>query len=142
MMVVAALATCIAAALVVAAPLCELLVLQTVIVTSAVQASSWILTMSCGRWHNHLNPDIKKHDWTAEEDEQLVLLHAQIGNQWALLARHMPGRTDNSIKNHWNSTLKRRVEAGEFDDVLGGKQQPKLFAALASCLRGTASPSC
>lgn len=43
------------------------------------------------RWHNHLNPEIRKCDWTPEEDEQLVRLHRQIGNQWAQLAQNIPG---------------------------------------------------
>jgi hypothetical protein len=67
------------------------------------------------RWHNHLNPDIKKTDWTPEEDELLIRLHTELGNSWAKLAQHLEGRTDNAIKNHWNSTLRRRLEEGEFE---------------------------
>ncbi|KFM26733.1 Transcriptional activator Myb [Auxenochlorella protothecoides] len=66
------------------------------------------------RWHNHLNPAIKHGNWTREEDEVVVRFHACHGNQWAKLAQFVPGRTDNALKNHWNSTLRRKVEQGEF----------------------------
>ncbi|KAK2075581.1 hypothetical protein QBZ16_001689 [Prototheca wickerhamii] len=69
------------------------------------------------RWHNHLNPAIKHGQWTREEDEVIVRFHRAHGNQWARLAHFVPGRTDNALKNHWNSTLRRKVEQGQFEGL-------------------------
>ncbi|GMN60607.1 hypothetical protein TIFTF001_029714 [Ficus carica] len=59
------------------------------------------------RWHNHLRPHIKKDTWTEEEEEMLIRAHEAVGKKWVEIARRLPGRSENSIKNHWNATMRK-----------------------------------
>ncbi|XP_043694622.1 transcription factor MYB53-like [Telopea speciosissima] len=58
------------------------------------------------RWINYLRPDLKRGNFTEEEDELIIKLHSLLGNKWSLIAGRLPGRTDNEIKNYWNTHIR------------------------------------
>ncbi|KAK9275569.1 hypothetical protein L1049_022836 [Liquidambar formosana] len=62
------------------------------------------------RWKNYLHPNIKRGNITADEDDLIFRLHSLLGNRWSLIAGRLPGRTDNEIKNYWNTHLSRRLK--------------------------------
>ncbi|KAE8704348.1 MYB340 protein [Hibiscus syriacus] len=64
------------------------------------------------RWANHLRPNLKKGAFSPEEERLIIELHAKMGNKWARMATQLPGRTDNEIKNYWNTRIKRRQRQG------------------------------
>ncbi|EYU46142.1 hypothetical protein MIMGU_mgv1a008698mg [Erythranthe guttata] len=78
---------------------------------NAVQKNSGLAR--CGkscrlRWANHLRPNLKKGAFSPEEEHLIVELHSKMGNKWARMAAELPGRTDNEIKNYWNTRIKRK----------------------------------
>uniref|UniRef100_A0A0E0E5C5 Uncharacterized protein n=1 Tax=Oryza meridionalis TaxID=40149 RepID=A0A0E0E5C5_9ORYZ len=64
------------------------------------------------RWANHLRPDLRKGPFSPDEERLILRLHGLLGNKWARISSYLHGRTDNEIKNYWNTRLKRRVRAG------------------------------
>ena len=80
------------------------------------------------RWFNHLCPTVNKTAWSKEEEWILFILHNKIGNKWSQLCKYLPGRTDNTIKNHWNSTMKKRIEQLqiEYDNMIKDKNEEEI----------------
>ncbi|CAJ2653145.1 unnamed protein product [Trifolium pratense] len=92
------------------------------------------------RWLNYLRPDIKRGIFAQDEEDLIIKLHALLGNRWALIAGRLPGRTDNEVKNYWNSHIRRKLIKMGIDPnnhkLHKGFPSPHVFAA------GTSSSSC
>jgi hypothetical protein len=82
------------------------------------------------RWHNHLNPVIMKECWTDEEDLRLFLLYKLYGSKWSVLSFMFSGRTDNSIKNHWNSIMKKKIR--RFEAYIKGVLESGNYSGLCA----------
>lgn len=81
------------------------------------------------RWTNYLRPDIKRGKFSQQEEQTIIQLHALLGNRWSAIATHLPKRTDNEIKNYWNTHLKKRLAKMGIDPV---SHKPKNDTLLSS----------
>ncbi|GAV64136.1 Myb_DNA-binding domain-containing protein [Cephalotus follicularis] len=89
------------------------------------------------RWINYLRPDVKRGNFTKEEEDTIIKLHETLGNKWSKIASHLPGRTDNEIKNVWNTHLKKRF--GFKDGDKRGKNQSKESSMTSSSSTSTST---
>ncbi|CAI9780885.1 unnamed protein product [Fraxinus pennsylvanica] len=79
------------------------------------------------RWTNYLRPDLKRGLLSEFEEKMVIDLHAELGNRWSKIASHLPGRTDNEIKNHWNTHIKKKLKKMGIDP-LNHKPLPMITA--------------
>ncbi|XP_030510090.1 transcription factor MYB102 [Cannabis sativa] len=87
------------------------------------------------RWTNYLRPDIKRGRFSFEEEETIIQLHSVLGNKWSAIAARLPGRTDNEIKNYWNTHIRKRLLKMGIDPVT---HTPRLdLLELSSLLNST-----
>ncbi|BBM97915.1 transcription factor MYB, plant [Marchantia polymorpha subsp. ruderalis] len=87
------------------------------------------------RWTNYLRPDIKRGRFSLDEEQLIIHLHAILGNRWSAIAAHLAGRTDNEIKNYWNTHLKKRLLHMGIDPVTHkATQSPPLLCSKLSHL--------
>ncbi|KAI3747250.1 hypothetical protein L6452_09703 [Arctium lappa] len=84
------------------------------------------------RWINYLRPDLRRGSFTEQEERTIIDVHRILGNRWAQIAKHLPGRTDNEVKNFWNSCIKKKLIAQGLDpnthNLLSPHQIPILNA--------------
>ncbi|XP_024970417.1 transcription factor MYB93-like [Cynara cardunculus var. scolymus] len=81
------------------------------------------------RWTNYLRPDIKRGEFSQEEENVILHLHSVLGNKWSTIATRLPGRTDNEIKNYWNTHMKKKLlERGI--DPMTHRPRTDLFSCL------------
>ncbi|XP_027359376.1 transcription factor MYB35 [Abrus precatorius] len=69
------------------------------------------------RWTNYLRPDLKHDSFTPQEEELIINLHGAIGSRWSLIAKRLPGRTDNDVKNYWNTKLRKKLMKMGIDPI-------------------------
>nr|BAJ96650.1 predicted protein [Hordeum vulgare subsp. vulgare] len=81
------------------------------------------------RWTNYLKPDIKRGKFSQEEEQTILQLHTVLGNKWSAIAKHLPGRTDNEIKNFWNTHLRKKLIKMGIDPMTH-RPRTDFFAAL------------
>ncbi|CAA7038645.1 unnamed protein product [Microthlaspi erraticum] len=81
------------------------------------------------RWTNYLRPDIKRGKFTLQEEQTIIQLHALLGNRWSAIATHLPKRTDNEIKNYWNTHLKKRLVKMGIDPVTHKHKNETLYSS-------------
>ncbi|KAH7546523.1 hypothetical protein FEM48_Zijuj01G0209800 [Ziziphus jujuba var. spinosa] len=87
------------------------------------------------RWTNYLRPDIKRGRFSFEEEETIIQLHSVLGNKWSAIAARLPGRTDNEIKNYWNTHIRKRLMKMGIDPVTHAPRMDLL--ELSSLLSST-----
>uniref|UniRef100_A0ACD5YYK7 Uncharacterized protein n=1 Tax=Avena sativa TaxID=4498 RepID=A0ACD5YYK7_AVESA len=112
------------------------------------------------RWTNYLRPDLKRGLLSDDEEKLVIDLHAQLGNRWSKIAARLPGRTDNEIKNHWNTHIRKKLKKMDIDpvthqpvdssqqlagasaeDEAPGSTEPKQGAACSGSSASAVSPS-
>ncbi|KAF5760619.1 putative transcription factor MYB-HB-like family [Helianthus annuus] len=85
------------------------------------------------RWTNYLRPDIKRGKFSFDEEETIIQLHSVLGNKWSTIASRLPGRTDNEIKNYWNTNIRKRLIRMGIDPVT---HKPRLDLSSILSLSG------